>query len=110
MELIENRHGDIHVFRVSGRLDSMTAPRFDEALMKIIGDGTSKLVIDCEDLEYISSAGLRVLNKVTKRLQPKSGKIVLCLMVDYIREVFEIAGFDTFLPIVATLDDALSQF
>ena len=110
MELIQNMQGDIHIFKVVGRLDSMTAPQFDDVLMQIIGSGGSKLVINCEDLEYISSAGLRVLNKVTKRLRPKAGKIVLCLMVDYIREVFEIAGFDTFLPIVGTLDEALGKF
>jgi anti-sigma B factor antagonist len=47
------------------------------------------------------------LNKSAKRLKRDKGKVVLCAMEDYVREVFEIAGFDTFLPIVATMDDAV---
>ena len=51
------------------------------------------MAVDFAELEYLSSAGLRVLLKATKRLKQASGKIVLCDMADYVREVFEISGF-----------------
>ena len=50
-----------------------------------------------------------MLNKTAKRLKPDEGKVVLCAMEDYVREVFEIAGFDSFLPIVSGLDEALAR-
>ena len=71
--------------------------------------GATRMVIDFENLDYISSAGLRIILKTTKDLKKSEGNIVLCAMQDYVKEVFEIAGFDTFLPIVPTMDEALTK-
>ena len=68
------------------------------------------MIVDFKDLDYISSAGLRVILKATKALNREDGKIMLCSMQDYVKEVFEIAGFDSFLPIVASMDEALNSF
>ena len=68
------------------------------------------MIFNFKDIDYISSAGLRVILKATKALKREEGKIMLCDMQDYVKEVFEIAGFDTFLPIVPTMDDALKAF
>ena len=68
------------------------------------------MIIDFKDLDYISSAGLRVILKATKALKREDGKMLLCDMQDYVKEVFEIAGFDSFLPIVGTMDDDLQGF
>ena len=110
MEIIERTHDDINIFKLNGRLDSNTSPGLEEKILYAIESGSTKLVIDFKDLDYISSAGLRVLNKATKRLKPREGKIILCSLQDYIKEVFEIAGFDSFIPIVSTCDDALIEF
>ncbi|MCG6892613.1 MAG: STAS domain-containing protein [Desulfobacteraceae bacterium] len=109
MEIIEEKKDEIHVFKLNGRLDSNTSPDFEESIFQAIDGGTRRIVVDCGQLEYITSAGLRVLNKTAKRLKPDEGKVVLCAMEDYVREVFEIAGFDTFLPIVSGLDEALAR-
>jgi len=110
MEIIEKQEKDIRIFKLSGRLDSKTSLGFEEKIIGAIDDGSVKITVDFEELDYISSAGLRVLNKAAKRLRQNQGKIMLCCLKDYVREVFEIAGFDTFLPIVATLDEALQGF
>jgi anti-sigma B factor antagonist len=68
------------------------------------------MVVDFGSLDYISSAGLRVILKTTKDIKRVEGVFVLCAMKDYVREVFEIAGFDAFLPIFTSLEDALQQF
>lgn len=109
MEITEEKQDEIHVFKLNGRLDSNTSPDFEESIFNAIDDGTRRIVVDCEQLEYITSAGLRVLNKTAKRLKTDDGKIVLCSMEDYVREVFEIAGFDSFLPIVSGMDDAVER-
>jgi anti-sigma B factor antagonist len=68
------------------------------------------MVVDFQDIDYISSAGLRVILKAFKALQREDGRIMLCSMQDYVRQLFEITGIDLFVPIVATLDDALKAF
>jgi anti-sigma B factor antagonist len=83
---------------------------FEKKIFQAIDDGSKSMIIDFGELEYISSAGLRVILKATKALKREEGKMMLCDMQDYVKEVFEIAGFDSFLPIVGTMDDALQSF
>ena len=110
MEIIEENHGGINIFKLSGRLDSNTSQGFEKKIFQAIDDGSKNMIIDFKDLDYISSAGLRVILKATKALKREEGKMMLCDMQDYVKEVFEIAGFDSFLPIVGTMDDALQGF
>ena len=110
MEIIELKQGKVSTFKLQGRLDSNTSQSFEKRLLDTISDGIKNVIIDFKDLDYISSAGLRVILKATKTLKREDGKIMLCSMQDYVKEVFEIAGFDSFLPIVPTMDDALKAF
>jgi anti-sigma B factor antagonist len=107
MDITETRHANYSVFKLNGRLDSNTAMGFEKKLFECIEDGNQKLILDFKDLDYISSAGLRVILKATKNLKNADGKLVLCAMQDYVKEVFEISGFDSFLPIVPTIDEAV---
>jgi anti-sigma B factor antagonist len=109
MEIFEDKRDHVHIFSLSGRLDSSTSPTLEENINQVLENGPNNIILNFEDLDYISSAGLRVILKTTKDLKVKKGKLLLCSMQDYVREVFEIAGFDTFLPISANLDDALKQ-
>ena len=109
MEIIEKRENGTAIFSLNGRLDSNTSPEFDEKITQSIENGTRFIIVDCQNLDYITSAGLRILNKTAKKLKQLDGKIVLCSMEDYVREVFEISGFDTFLPIVPDLPAALEK-
>ena len=110
MDIIEEKQGGINIFKLNGRLDSNTSQGFEKKLSQEISDGSKTMVVDFKDLDYISSAGLRVILKATKAIKREDGRIMLCSMQDYVKEVFEIAGFDSFLPIVATMDDALKSF
>ena len=110
MEIIEENHSGVNIFKLNGRLDSNTSQGFEKKIFQAIDDGSKSMIIDFKDLDYISSAGLRVILKATKALKREEGKMMLCDMQDYVKEVFEIAGFDSFLPIVGTMDDALQSF
>ena len=110
MEIIEEKQSDISIFRLNGRLDTNTSQGFEQKIFQTITDGSKQVVVDFKDLDYISSAGLRVILKATKAIKREDGRIMLCAMQDYVKEVFEIAGFDSFLPIVATMDDAIKSF
>ena len=110
MEIIEEIQDDINIYRLKGRLDSNISQRLEEKFFQAISDGSKNMIVDFKDIDYISSAGLRVILKATKAIKREDGQIMLCSMQDYVKEVFEIAGFDSFLPIVATMDDALKSF
>lgn len=109
MEISQRMEGDTKILGVDGRLDSNTAPEFEETLFDAIRNGSRKVIIDCGSLGYISSAGLRVILKAAKDMKRSEGRLVLCALQDYVREVFEISGFDSFLPIVSSLDDAMEE-
>lgn len=110
MEVVEKKQNGICILGLLGRLDSNTSPEFEKRLFELIEDGTKSLIVDFESLDYISSAGLRVLLKATKELQRSDGKIVLCSMKEYIKEVFEIAGFVSLFPIVSSVGEAMAEF
>ena len=110
MDIIEKRLNDIIIFKLNGNLNSNTSPELEDKIFEAIKNDSKNMILDFEDLDYISSAGLRVIMKATKNLKQSEGMIVLCSMQDYVKEVFEIAGFDAYLPITSTMDDALNQF
>ena len=107
MEVIEKKQDGICILTFNGRLDASSSSEFREKILKIIEDGTSRVILNCENLDYISSAGLRVVLEATKEIKRNEGKIMLCALQDYIKEVIEIAQFDAFLPIGDTLDEAI---
>ncbi len=109
MEIIETKQDEILIFKLKGRLDSKTSPDFEKKIFDAIEDGSTSMIVNFEELDYISSAGLRVILKATKNLKRSDGRFVLCSMKDYVKEVFEISGFDTFLPIVSTMNEALNE-
>ena len=109
MEIIEKEQSGISIFKLTGRLDSKTSPEFEKKIFDAIENGSKNMIADFEELDYISSAGLRVILKATKDLKRSDGQFVLCAMKDYVKEVFEISGFDSFLPIVTTMDEALEK-
>lgn len=109
MEIQEKKLNGTGIIRVEGRLDSKTSPEFEEKIAEVIENGTRNIILDFESLGYISSAGLRIILKTAKELKRMEGKLVLCALQDYVREVFEISGFDSFLLIVPTVDDAMEK-
>ena len=85
------------VIRIAGRLDTITAPALDKAINEDIGD-TRNLILDMKSLEYISSAGLRVLLGAQKKMQ-KIGSMKVVNVCEEVMEVFEMTGFADILVI-----------
>ena len=110
MKIITNRDGEILTLKLKGRLDTNASMEFEQQVEESINQNTKNMIIDFSDLEYICSSGLRVIIQAAKKLKSFQGELVLCSMEEYIREVFEISGFDTFLKIFASKDEALNSF
>ena len=85
------------VIQISGRLDTLTAPSLDKTINEDIGDAPN-LILDMKSLEYISSAGLRVLLGAQKKMQ-KIGSMKVINVCEEVMEVFEMTGFADILVI-----------
>jgi anti-anti-sigma factor len=107
MEITERRTAEIVTLSPSGKLDTTTAKTFEEKILAQIESGDRRFVIDLAQLDYISSAGLRVFVLAAKRLNSANGKMVLCALKDPVKEVFEIAGFSSIFSICGSHDEAI---
>ena len=95
---------------IKGRLDAVSAAAAEAAINGVIEAGASHLVLNLSGLEYVSSAGLRVLLVTAKKLSRQNGKIVLCGLQDAVREVFAISGFLSIFPVAADEAEAGKSF
>jgi anti-sigma B factor antagonist len=106
MEITERRTAEIVTLSLSGKLDTTTAKTFEEKILAQIESGERRIVIDLAQVDYISSAGLRVFVLAAKRLNIANGKMVLCSLKDPVKEVFDIAGFSSIFSIHGSEDEA----
>jgi len=108
MEISTRTRNDITLIAVAGKLDSNTSPEAQQTLDAILAGGGRKIVVDFTALDYISSAGLRVLLGTVKRLSGAGSALRLFGLNATVREVFQISGFSTILAVFATEADALA--
>ena len=99
--------GGTRLYALSGQLDSRSSPDLEKELLQAIADGQRSLLLDCRELEYISSAGLRVLVMTGKRLAAAGGRLAICGLQPSVQEVLDVAGFTHLFPIRRTRDEAL---
>lgn len=92
------------VVSMAGRLDTATSPKMEKQLITWIDEGNIRLILDFSKLDYISSAGLRVVLATAKKTRAASGSLALCALSDLVLEVFVISGFDAILPIHQNAD------
>ena len=79
-----------YIISCAGRLDTTTSPMLEEEVNRLLGESPELIAFDMEDLNYLSSAGVRVLIKAQKAMKEKSGKVVLLRLQPQIRKVLEI--------------------
>jgi anti-sigma B factor antagonist len=100
--------GGVSVLQLIGRLDTNTSPEAQKTLNEHIEGGASKLVLDFTQLDYISSAGLRILLATAKKLRGSKGEMRLTCLNETIQEIFDVSGFNAFLSVFGSLEEALS--
>lgn len=100
---------DVLVLALKGRLDSVNAAAVEASITDQIKQGASRLVLDFSDVSYVSSAGLRVVLVVAKRLKEIGGRLVLIGLTPSVHEVFAISGFLQILTVCDDRDTALTK-
>ena len=105
IELEELEHRVI--LRLEGRVDAASAPILDKKVTRLIDEDHYHLLLDFSRVDYLSSAGMRVLLSATKKLLSKKGHLLLFSLSDEVLEVIKMAGFDKILRIFSSEKEAI---
>ena len=106
MQIIQTKLADAQILTLSGRLDAGTAPELEQRCARLIEGKTRKLILNVGTLDYLNSAGLRVMLVTGKALKRQNGKLVLVAIAGPVRDTVELAGFEKIFPLCTTVNEA----
>jgi stage II sporulation protein AA (anti-sigma F factor antagonist) len=109
MEMMVRNEEKAAIIAVTGRMDAVSAPQFDKKLETLMAEGATRIIVNFQNLEYISSAGLQIVLANAKKLEFIDGELLLTNLSGAVKEVFEISGFDTIFQIFDDPDAALAS-
>ena len=110
MEITNRDVNDVKVVQIEGELDTGSSPNAQNQLDQLRGQGVKKILLDLTNLDFISSAGLRVLLATAQELKEDGGDLRVCSLNREVKEVFDISGFSTLLMVFDNEAKALSGF
>jgi anti-anti-sigma factor len=106
MDLVTEDLNDVRQVFVAGKIDSRMAPEFEEALDEAIRGEPKHLIVNLKDVDYLSSAGLRSILRIAKRLDKVERKLAFVGARELVAEVIRLTGVDSIFPICATPQEA----
>ncbi|MCH9610678.1 MAG: putative anti-sigma factor antagonist BtrV [Chlamydiales bacterium] len=109
MDVVVEEKGEIIIMRVKGRLDAASSPQLEQTINSIIDGGHFKLVLNFSDVEYLSSAGMRLMLAISKKLQNLEGKVVACSLSEDVMEVIKMAGFNQVIEFYPSEQESLAH-
>lgn len=110
MDFETTKKDAVTVVAMEGNLDTNTSVDAQSHINALIDEGATKLLTDFTKVDFVSSAGLRVLLATAKKLGGIGGSLRICGLNEAVNEVFEISGFSTILEVFPTRDNALQGF
>jgi anti-anti-sigma factor len=102
--------GGIRHFAPQGRLDALTVPHFEDELRGHLDRGAARLIIDFENVTYISSSGLRALLTARRLSKSQGGDVKLCRLSPRVHEIFDMVGFTQVFGIYDSVEAAQAAF
>lgn len=106
MQFQDSRMGKAWVIEVSGRVDAAGAALLEAHCQQGLARGDKQLVVDLAGVDFMASAGLRALLSLAKKVKPLQGKLVVSGASGPVKEIFDLAGFSTILPMCGKLEEA----
>jgi anti-anti-sigma factor len=107
MEISQKEEKGIVSIVIKGRMDADSSPDAEKVVKEALGAEANRLLFDLGELEYLSSAGLRVLLSAAKEMRRRDGKIVLCALNEFVKEIFEVSGFQSLIPITDSVESGI---
>jgi len=108
MDIQEERKGQVVIVKINGRLDSISSSELESKISGLIDKNEKIILVDCQQLSYVSSAGLRVFLMGLKKLNAVQGKFLICSLQDMVKDVFDISGFTGIFSIYNSQNEALN--
>ncbi|MBI9039428.1 MAG: STAS domain-containing protein [Bacteroidales bacterium] len=109
MEIKKEKINEILVLEINGRLDTTNYSELDEIFADHISKNEINIIVDCKNMDYISSSGLRVFLTALKKINAANGKFLLCGLQETIQEIFKISGFTSIFKIFDNQEEALKE-
>jgi anti-anti-sigma factor len=109
VDFTQEERGGVLILRVAGRLDAKSSPVLETRIDTFIEAGKLKIVLNFKGVEYLSSAGMRLLLSVTKKLNAKNGSMAVSGVAAEVLDVIKMAGFDRILKIANAEEDAVKM-
>ncbi len=107
MEITQEEENGIVSISIEGRLDADSSPEAEKVVKEALAGETKRVLFDLSALEYLSGAGLRVLLSAAKEMRRRDGKIVLCSLNEFVKEIFEVSGFQSLIPIADSVESGI---
>ncbi len=107
MEITQKEENGIVFIAIKGRLDADSSLEAEKVVNEAIEGPTNRVLFNLGAMEYLSSAGLRVLLSVAKEMRRREGKIVLCSLNEFVKEIFEVSGFQSLIPIADSVESGI---
>ncbi len=110
VELKEELEGEILFLRIKGRLDAISSPAAEKKILDLITNGQHHILLDFSEVDYLSSAGMRLLLRTSKKLKSVSGKLIVCAVSPNVMDVLRMSGFDHVIELAPSKEEALRLF
>ena len=108
MDVTTERKDGVLSVRVEGRIDGSTVLAFHEVIETAIQDSDHAVIVDCEKLSYIGSAGLRTMLAIAKAVSHRDSRFALCTLSEPVMKIFENSGFDRIITIRSSRAEAIA--
>ena len=109
MEITHKEESGILFVAIKGWLDGLHISNAERSINELLERGSDRLLFDFSELEYLSSGGLRVVLSAAKEIKRREGRMALCAMQGYVKEIFEVSGFTSLIPIKDTVESGIAE-
>jgi anti-sigma B factor antagonist len=110
MKIETRKVGDVLIVEFSGKLDSYSSGDARDRMVNIVQGDDRRVLANLQNLEFLTSAGMRVFVQAAKLLQGKRGELKICSARPEIKEMLEVSGFNSLIAVYDTEEDACSSF
>ncbi len=110
MEIKEaGKEKNMKIISLEGKMDAISAPEFEDQMGEWLEQGETSFIINLGEVNYMSSAGLRSILIVAKKLKEQDGKLIFVNLREEVQKIFRISGFSSMIPTYESLEAALEH-
>ena len=110
MEIKESgKEKNMKIISLEGKMDAISAPEFEDQMGEWLEQGETSFIINLGEVNYMSSAGLRSILIVAKKLKKQDGKLIFVNLREEVQKIFRISGFSSMIPTYESLEAALEH-